>query len=694
MTVRELLDARWGAAAGGGRVPSGVLAALRRGTAEDPTRRFASIDALVEAVETALHARGRRVAAVLGVGLVAAAIPFGFRALAERRREAECAAEAARIDEVWNPGVRADVRRGLLATGLPYAAGTADWVDAALERWVSDWREVRAAGCLDGPDLGDDRRTSCIEDRVQDLAETIAGFEHARAEAVPDAVATTHELMPARLCATPRSSAQIAGPETPEERVEMSSVRVELSRMAVAGRAGKNDWVVELGEAALAAATELDWPPLIVAARWRLGVGLTTTGDFHRAQSVLLAAYFEAERIGWTEAALDAAVRLTVVSGLQLRHLDEADRRARRSASALDWLPHRDLWREMTYESVMGMLASARADGPEMVRWFERATTTAERALGPDHPDAVTAMTNLAAALIRDPGRDSPGAGAPRAGARVSESTCSTSTTRRWRTPCRTSAMRTRCSARPTRRWRRTSARSRCGSDRWDRTPLRSRPPWGRSRPSCGTSASTAARGRRLSARFATRQRSLDPGGLAVAELTEIQASIHSAEHDEQRALELYEGVLAVVERAAGPEDPRTGLALANVGLAELDVGRPARAAEHLRRGIEVMSATLPPEHEYLASSFAGLAGAELALGHAGQALEPAERAVASRRAAASAPDGIAEAELVLARALWESGGDRRRARSLALDARDTWRGLGPARAEAAAGADAWLAAH
>jgi tetratricopeptide (TPR) repeat protein/predicted Ser/Thr protein kinase len=207
----------------------------------------------------------------------------------------------------------------------------------------------------------------------------------------------------------------------------------------------------------------------------------------------------------------------------------------------------------------------------------------------------------------------------------------------------------------------------------------------------------------------------------------------HSAE-----AIPLFERVRAARALTHGPDARWVTLAMMNEGEALSLEGRPAEGLELLRRAraLEVRAGRFVDEgflrhraadalrrlgrfEEALAEDRASLEairraqGEEskplawpltgegedlIALGRAREAIAPLERAVTLRQASTTAPTELGASRFALARALWDGGGDRARASTLAEEAR---------RALAAAAArhggwfrraldeiERWLAAH
>jgi serine/threonine-protein kinase len=124
--------------------------------------------------------------------------------------------------------------------------------------------------------------------------------------------------------------------------------------------------------------------------------------------------------------------------------------------------------------------------------------------------------------------------------------------------------------------------------------------------------------------------------------------------------------------------------------------GDAERALAEDRRAQQTMTRLGAPDRER-AWAMAGEGMDLLALGRPGEAVSPLESALALREKSA-APAEIAEVQLALAQALWQSGGDRARALALAAAARDGYREdasrHGGYYQRALESAEAWLADH
>lgn len=180
-----------------------------------------------------------------------------------------------------------------------------------------------------------------------------------------------------------------------------------------------------------------------------------------------------------------------------------------------------------------------------------------------------------------------------------------------------------------------------------------------------------------------------------------------------EEAARLHARAVAILERALGKTHRDVGYARVNLGLALADQRRFTEALPHLRRGLEVWTKTLPPGHAdlgyahlnlanslwatgqsesarehyalalgvwegamgeghpMLAFALTGLGRTMLDTGQVEEALPYLERALELRTDDEEDGLNIAEASLLLARALYISGQDQIRAMTLLRQARD-----------------------
>jgi eukaryotic-like serine/threonine-protein kinase len=158
--------------------------------------------------------------------------------------------------------------------------------------------------------------------------------------------------------------------------------------------------------------------------------------------------------------------------------------------------------------------------------------------------------------------------------------------------------------------------------------------------------------------------------------------------------------------QAYGPSGPAVARVDSNLGERLVAAGRPAEALPHFRDALTHWVPAGASETASIAYPLTGLGQALLALARPGEAVEPLEKALerrAPRKGATGEGDAgegdatlVAETRFALARALWDSGGDRHRARSLATEANAEMKTAHPADpvAPAQKAISNWLAQH
>jgi eukaryotic-like serine/threonine-protein kinase len=209
---------------------------------------------------------------------------------------------------------------------------------------------------------------------------------------------------------------------------------------------------------------------------------------------------------------------------------------------------------------------------------------------------------------------------------------------------------------------------------------------------------------------------------------------VYDLQGDREGSLRAQQQGLALKERALGRDHPDVGISEGNLAVALEALGRNQEALEHVDRSIEILENGLGAGHPDLATqlnnrgeilntlgrsrdarasfekariiwerelgldnrnlayALTGIGVSYLVEGDPLSALVPLERAFKIREKQETDPSRRAETRFALARALWESGRDRGRARALAEDARESY-------AKAAvktklAEVDTWLHVH
>ena len=154
-------------------VPGHVRSVIARGLSPDPSQRFASMPALVTALERDRMVVVRRTGVFVAVGSLGIAA-----ALLLPDRAPDCDG-AARLEGVWDEARAEQATFALLATQRSFAADTADAavrrLDAYRERWLASYGEACEATRARGEqsEAALDLRMQCLNQRRADLGATV-----------------------------------------------------------------------------------------------------------------------------------------------------------------------------------------------------------------------------------------------------------------------------------------------------------------------------------------------------------------------------------------------------------------------------------------------------------------------------------------------------------------------------------------
>lgn len=197
---------------------------------------------------------------------------------------------------------------------------------------------------------------------------------------------------------------------------------------------------------------------------------------------------------------------------------------------------------------------------------------------------------------------------------------------------------------------------------------------------------------RLLERALAIREARLGPEDPIVAYTLTLLAGVLSDRGESDEPLDLLVRALEVNEGAPEPRSRDIAYTLEYLADHHLDRGAPDEAEPLYRRALELRQARTGFDH-HAAYPLVGLARVAMARGRPQQAIEPLERA-ASIENRYTAPELRADAGLLLARALWDSGRDRERPIELARRARHDYRRAGAAGRKGLVDAERWLDQH
>ncbi|SEL87662.1 Serine/threonine protein kinase [Stigmatella aurantiaca] len=722
---------RVGRSARGSQVPAWVRRVVLQGLSPQPGQRFASMEALLEALRKgrSRHTRLWAMGALTLAGLLGMGVEHKVH-----QREARCRQEVERLGAAWNPERRERAREAFRAVGTPYALAAWQHASMQLEAYASRWRTLRAEACLqeERGATGPSQSAVCLDARLWRLASVTGVLERADARTAQNAQQLVASLEDLSECADAPAR---PGPPLPPEgiRPQVDAARRTLTEAQALLDAGRYAEGLAVTEALLQLLPGLDYRPLeaevrlvhgrlqglegalpkaeeslykalwaaeagrdeVLAARawifllWTVGEQGGRTGDAEKLVQHARAAVEGLGRERFPAIATDLNLRLGILR-LNQGLLEQADKELRQGLTLSREALGADNLLTSYLVSSLGRVRSRQGRHAEALALYREAWEMRERLWGSEHPVLALHLNNIAIELL---------------------------------------ALGQREEAVAT--WRRSL-----------RLLEANRPP---GHPSFVAPLTNLASVQRSLGQLDEARQSLERA-LLIAERSKGQdhpltASVLSElgkvaqdSHRLGEALTYHQEAVRRVQRALGPDTPRaaapqtalgeaylqagnprearreltralrlweaeTGTEGASVSvalrpLAELERGQGAfhRALEHCARALEVDERVQGREAPDVALDLACLAEVHLAQGESARALPLLERALTLHTRAPKDPLEEGWASFLLARALWAQRGEaeRARARALAEAARSQMEGLGLRARERARQVVAW----
>ena len=323
-----------------GRAPMRVWRAIEQGLSLSPAKRHASMPALLEALSRDHSRAPRRVAAagLLGGGAVAGV--WALLAPGPSRCKDEV---AARLDGIWDGATRSAGATAFTSTG--HAEASAAWaeVEQTLDAYARDWSEASRAACREVQQTEThatalDARILCLDRRLAELDAAVTILADADRETVSRA-GEVADLRPVAVCDDPEAlAAEVPPPVDPEQRRAVEAAEAALAEVAALSRSGRDLEAHRRMPTVLDAAMATGHRPTIAAVRGFHGRLLVALSRFEDADRVLEQAYLDALASGASTIAATAAevqYRLHALSS----ESHEAERWERIAAAGVARLP-------------------------------------------------------------------------------------------------------------------------------------------------------------------------------------------------------------------------------------------------------------------------------------------------------------------------------------------------------------------
>ncbi len=389
----------------GSAVPAAVLQIVMRGLSVDPSKRFASMPALLAALERTLERR--KIPWFVGVGVAAMIGVAGFTAASLRPGEDACAAAAGELVGLWDAGTAEAVHGGLLATGVPFAEDTWTRVRPRLDAYAQALSSMRVDACRAHEEGRSsmrlfDMRTACLDQRRTSLATFVTILKQADVEVVGNAAAAAAAPPAARgPGAPPGPPRRAAPPPGAGAAAPVADVRAVLAEAQAHESAGQATRGLELVEALDLAG--LDYKPALAEVALRRGSLLSEVGRHPEADAELTRGLGPALASGHDIVAATIATRRDFVRAARLQHAREVLAEAPAVAGLVERIERYEQGMALRGDHLnnLGIAHAMLGHQQDAERHFAESIDVRTAALGADDPQVVYALGNLGLTLLQ-----------------------------------------------------------------------------------------------------------------------------------------------------------------------------------------------------------------------------------------------------------------------------------------------------
>ncbi|MFT3841964.1 MAG: serine/threonine-protein kinase [Myxococcaceae bacterium] len=305
----------------GSQVPRWIHEILKKGLSADPNARHKSMTELLAALSH--DPRRARMRVLLAAGVAALlGVAVAATVYSARQQAQVCRGMERKLDGVWDADVSKRVETAFNATGKSYAPLAFSRARDALDKYARAWVASRTDACeatlvrhqQSEQQLG--QRTACLDRRREELHTLAGAFAQADGPLVDQALEAASRLTPVDRCDKLKAGAD--QPLSGEEKKSFDELEQQIDQAKALGAAGKFEEARTKLLPVVDQAKKLKLSAVEAEAAETLGEVESDAHHFPEAKVALEAGVRAAEAIGDDELAARGMARLISVVGWRL----------------------------------------------------------------------------------------------------------------------------------------------------------------------------------------------------------------------------------------------------------------------------------------------------------------------------------------------------------------------------------------
>jgi tetratricopeptide (TPR) repeat protein/tRNA A-37 threonylcarbamoyl transferase component Bud32 len=648
-------------------VPGWLRELVLRGLSLDPDDRFTDMDELLSELRRDRRKIWRRVALVVG-----AAALVGGGAWLLWPAAPECTGGPTRLAGTWDDAARTRLRAAFDATKLPYAPEALERVSAEVDRYTQRWLALHRETCEATHVRGEqsvallDRQMACLDRRLRSLGGLLALLAGQELQ-LSHAVEAVGELPGLDSCRAAEGLEVAPLPDDPTVRARLEAARVLVEEVDALQRIGRYPRSLERARAVDAEVRATEFPSLIAELLHTRALVENELGDYQSAENHLREAVQLAAAAHDDRRAAELWIALLYLVGDQRGRADDAMALRPVAEAALARIGNDPILTAHYLVNVAAVYV-AQGDAHDAEPLLARAVALAEGANDPPADLAVTLRAH--GSVLHRLGRYAQARRVLEKSLAATEEGLGPNhpmvadSLEHLGGPMR--ALGDAKAALPLLERARDIRLAAFGEDSWQ--VASSERALGDANAAAGNRAEAETHLRRS---LAIAERLGDPDVLIPA-LNNL-ANLFLRAEEPNEALPFLERALAEQKKHLAEDHPQIGILMLGRAEALFHGGRLREAETAYREAEAQLARRLPPEHPYHAAPLAGLGQCLLAQSRPADALAPLERALTVTLAAPHEAIDVRLVKFMLARALWDTRGDRFRAKKLAQEAYDAY---------------------